>query len=205
LSDFRESIIMSLEQQHRFMELGGAFATPIEIADVGKLLIDRLRDEEVLFPEISARLFGYMAWPNNVVAQTGWLKAHRTSASASTSVKSDQPYRIIESKALGEFYKRMVPIQKRWGRVADILHHHFDLSRGQHQMSRGGASLGKAIYVVSSNAASVGTGKAKLWEAWKAYKDVAHLVTSYAGFWVTRSIRRRGEPAFQRPRCRFGI
>jgi hypothetical protein len=28
---------------------------------------------------------------------------------------------------------------------------------------------------------------------------------SYAGDWVTRSIRRRGEPAFRGPRCRFGI
>src|SRR6266699_377089 len=28
---------------------------------------------------------------------------------------------------------------------------------------------------------------------------------SYAGDWVMRSIRRRGEPVFRCPRCRFGI
>jgi hypothetical protein len=177
--------------RHRFMDLGQPLAAPFAMADLGKLLIDRLRDEEVLFPEISARLVGYMAWPNDVGARTAWLKVHGKSASeTSLSVKSDQPHRIVETEALKEFYKRMVPIQRRWGRVADILHHHFDLSQGRHQMRRGGASLGKAIHVVASNATSVGTGTAKLWEAWKAYKDVAHLVT--AAILITAEAKERG-------------
>jgi hypothetical protein len=182
---------MRSEQQHRFMELGRAFATPIEIAGVGKLLIDRLRDEVVLFPEISTRLVGYMAWPNDAEARTAWLRAHGTSRSESLpSAKSDQPLRIIEAKALKEFYKGMIPIQKRWARVADILHYHFDLRQGGHQIRRGGASLGKAIHIIGSNATSVGTGNAKLWEAWKEYKDVGHLVT--AAILLTAEAKVRG-------------
>jgi hypothetical protein len=178
---------MSLAQ-HRFIDFGQAHATPFAIADMGRLLIDRLRDEEVLFPEISVRLVGYMAWPNDVVARTLWLKANGIGASETPQpAKTDQPHR---TETLEEFYKRIVPIQKRWGRVADILHHHFDLSQGQHQSRRGGASLGKAIHLVASNAASVGTGAAKLWENWKAYKDVAHLVT--AAILITAEAQVRG-------------
>ena len=38
--------------------------------------------------------------------------------------------------------------------------------------------MGKAISLIAANAKSKGTGRAKLWEIWKTYKDVAHLVTA---------------------------
>jgi hypothetical protein len=69
-------------------------------------------------------------------------------------------------------------IQQHWARVAEIVHKHFDLAQGQHQKHRGGASVGKAIALIDANAKSKGTGAAKLWEIWKRYKDVAHLVTA---------------------------
>jgi hypothetical protein len=52
---------------------------------MGKLLIDRLLDEVVLLPGISARLVGYMAWPNDEEARTAWLEAHETSAYETSS------------------------------------------------------------------------------------------------------------------------
>ena len=55
---------------------------------------------------------------------------------------------------------------------------HSDLAQGRHQERRGGASVGKAIALIDANAKSKGTGSAKLWEIWKTYKDVAHLVTA---------------------------
>jgi hypothetical protein len=173
------------------MDLGQAHAAPFEIADMGKLLIDRLRDEVVLLPGISTRLVGYMAWPNDEEGRTAWLRAHETSACKPLpSVESGPPYRTIEIQPLGAFYKRMVPNQKGWSRVADLIHHHYDLSQGGHQPSRGGASLGKAVHIVSNNAVSRGTGKSKLWEFWDDHKDVAHLVT--AAILITAEAKVRG-------------
>jgi hypothetical protein len=43
-------------------------------------------------------------------------------------------------------------------------------------LRRGGSSVGKAISLIDANAKTKGTGTAKLWEIWKTYKDVAHLV-----------------------------
>src|SRR5262245_78255 len=75
------------------------------------------------------------------------------------------------------------PQQKRFAsatasRRSDIVHHHFDFDRGQHQKTRGGASVGKAIALIDAIAKSKGTGAAKLWDIWKSYKDVAHLITA---------------------------
>src|SRR5262249_33592882 len=71
-------------------------------------------------------------------------------------------------------------IQTDWGRVADILSFHYDLAAGGHLVKRGGASIGKAIALANANAnsASRGVGIANLWECWKSYKDVAHVVTA---------------------------
>ena len=59
-----------------------------------------------------------------------------------------------------------------------LSHCYCDLIDGQHQERRGGPSIGKAITLVEAKAKSRGTGAATLWEYWKTYKDVAHLVTA---------------------------
>ena len=78
--------------------------------------------------------------------------------------------------------------------MADIVNTHHDLLEGQHQKRRGGASIGKAISLVSVNAKSKGTGAAKLWEVWKTYKDVAHLVTAAVLVSAEAQIRHRMKP-----------
>jgi hypothetical protein len=53
--------------------------------------------------------------------------------------------------------------------------------------------VGKAIALTSANAKSKGTGSSKLWEIWKTYKDVAHLVT--AAVLVSAEAKTRHEKA----------
>lgn len=73
---------------------------------------------------------------------------------------------------------RLRQTQSEWTRVADIVSHHVDLTKGKHFKKRGGASLGKAIDLIAKNAKSHGKRKSKLWECWSKHKDVAHLVTA---------------------------
>jgi len=119
-------------------------------------------DVFISLSEQALPLFGYMAWPNDPIARARWLDAHRPLARQSVA------------HALGRFKIKHL----HWARIADIVHLHYDLTRGQHQERRGGPSVGKAISLVDSLAKSKGTGTAKLWEIWKTYKDVAHLVTA---------------------------
>ena len=74
------------------------------------------------------------------------------------------------------------------------MHLHLDLAHGGHQERRGGASLGKAIALIDAKAKSKGTGKAKLWEIWTAYKDVAHLVTAAVLVAADAQTRHRSAP-----------
>jgi len=50
--------------------------------------------------------------------------------------------------------------------------------QGGHQKKRGGASIGKAITLVSAEAKNWRTGKSRLWTLWTSYKDVAHLAAA---------------------------
>jgi hypothetical protein len=148
----------------RTMVLGGRSTSAVDTSNLGSLLRDRLMDEVVLFPELSVRLVSYMAWPNDETARNAWIAAHGPCEEAITPNE--------------QHCREFVLIQKHWARAADVLHHHYDLWQGGHQVRRGGASVGKSIHIVAAGAKSPGTGKAKLWEIWSAYKDVAHLVTS---------------------------
>ena len=57
-----------------------------------------------------------------------------------------------------------------------------------------GPSVGKAIALIAANAKSKGTGTAKLWEIWKTYKDVAHLVTAAVLVAAEAQTRHRSAP-----------
>jgi hypothetical protein len=133
-----------------------------EITNLGFLLKDRLIRDLVLWPDQALPLVAYMAWPKDPVMRQRWLEAHQ---------RDDQ-------STINELAQRLKLIQQHWARVADIVHSHQDLAHGGHQQRRGGPSVAKAISLVAANARSKGTGTAKLWEIWKAYKDVAHLATA---------------------------
>jgi hypothetical protein len=69
-------------------------------------------------------------------------------------------------------------IQTNWLKIADVFHLYCDLVGGGHQKRRGGPSISKAVTLTSKNAKRGGTSRSKLWEIWKDYKDVAHLVSA---------------------------
>ena len=147
----------------RYMEISPFPDRPIDLTDLGSFIKQRVIDEVVELPEQALALVSYMAWPNDVAARGRWLDANRA---------------VSDQSEINELSRKLKLIQQHWARVADIVHHHFDFDRGQHQKTRGGASVGKAIALIDAIAKSKGTGAAKLWDIWKSYKDVAHLITA---------------------------
>ena len=146
----------------RTMEIRPFPGSKTTITDLEFLIKERLTHDRVLRPDQAVALVGYMAWPSDSVMREHWLKAHQ---------HSDQ-------STINELTQGLKLTQQHWARVADIVHLHQDLAHGGHQQRRRGPSVGKAISLISASAKSKGTGTAKLWEIWKTYKDVAHLVTA---------------------------
>jgi hypothetical protein len=150
----------------------------IQITDLEFLIKTRLTNDLVLWPGQAVALVGNMAWPNDPVMRERWFTAHQ---------RNDQA-------AINELTHRLKIIQQHWARVADIVHLHQDLVHGGHQQRRGGASVGKAISLIAANAKSKGTGTAKLWEIWEAYKDVAHLAAAAVLVAAEAQTRHRSAP-----------
>ncbi|MGB6540316.1 MAG: hypothetical protein WBF03_05485 [Xanthobacteraceae bacterium] len=144
------------------MQIGAFTGSPIHITELESLTKGRLLKDVVIWPKQAVPLVGYMAWPNDDEVRNHWIDAHERN----------------DESGLSAFVRKLKIIQQHWARVADIVHLHYDLTQGQHQQARAGASVGKAIALIDANAKSKGTGKAKLWEIWAAYKDVAHLIAA---------------------------
>ena len=144
----------------RFMDIP-RFERKIEIPDFDFFVRSRLSQTTVIWPEQAFSLVGYMGWPNNPDARAeserilrGWLEGSKSVPPGLRQIQTD------------------------WARVADIVNLHYDLTGGGHQTRRGGASIGKAIELAAAQSKGIGTSKAHLWDKWKTYKDVAHLVTA---------------------------
>jgi hypothetical protein len=170
----------------RVMEIP-PFPRKIEIPVIENLIRTRLSNAEMVSPQHAIPLVGYMCWPNDEVARAdlegtlwGWLDA-------SQGVQPAIPARLGR-------------LQVNWARVTDVFHTYCDLVDGRHQERRGGPSLGKAIELVEKKATNRGTSQSKLWELWKAYKDVAHLVS--AATLISLEARRR---YYARPLGPFGL
>jgi hypothetical protein len=175
-----------------------------ELEDIGGLIKGRLTGNVVLYPKQSLRLISYMAWPNDETARAGWMRVHISSKirnddqadpatleSSSSEIRNDDqgdPAKLeiadlnshwaTTAASPSIFLSKLKLIQQHWARTADILHHHYDLAQGEHQKGRGGPSVGKAIHLIATNAKTKGTGKSILWQIWRDYKDVSHLVTA---------------------------
>ena len=108
----------------------------VQITDVGSLIKVRLIDDLVVWPNQALPLVGYMAWPNDPAAHNRWLVAHRCD----------------DQSGVSELARKLKTVQQHWARVADIVHLHRDLAHGQHQVRRGGSSVGKAISLINANA-----------------------------------------------------
>jgi hypothetical protein len=144
----------------RVMEIP-RFEGKIEIPDIDFFVRSRLSQATVIWPEQAFSLVGYMGWPNDTNARAASVRILRGWSEGSKSVPA-----------------RLRQIQTDWARVADIFNLHYDLTAGGHQSRRGGASIGKAIELTAAQSKGIGASKANLWNTWKTYKDVAHLVTA---------------------------
>jgi hypothetical protein len=160
----------------RFMDMR-PFERAIEIGDFDFLVRSRINQAIVLWPEQAFPLAGYMGWPNDLEARAASVQMLRDWSAGSKTVP-----------------RRLRKIQADWTRVADIFNLHYDLAEGRHQSRRGGASIGKAIELTAAQSKGTGTGKANLWEAWKAYQYVAHLVAAATIITADARARAKAKP-----------
>jgi hypothetical protein len=140
-----------------------AFSEGTEITDLTSFYKSRLAGGRSAPCKGGILLLGYMVWPNDTI------KRENAVAVIQEWLHHGEP---------GPLPLGLRTAQQHWARVADIIHLHHDIATGGHQEIRGGASVGKAIYLVSKLASNKGTGEARLWKIWKTYKDVAHLVAA---------------------------
>ena len=151
------------------------FPDRVEIADFEAFTNARLA-EKFTFSEQGAALAGYMFYPVT--------EATRTSFGSTLRSVSD-PLRLN--------LKGMRRSQYRWLRAADVFHVYYDLASGDHQSRRGGATISKAVHLAAKITKSLGTSEATFWNAWKAYKDAAPLVTATILIWANARIIFTGE------------
>jgi hypothetical protein len=141
------------------------FPERVEIADIAAFTNARLAGEFRLSEQASA-LAGYMFYPASEAARVSFGSALRS---------IPEPLRLN--------LKGMRRIQYRWLRVADVLHLYYDTVIGSHQARRGGATISKAVHLAARNTKSLGTSEPTFWSAWKAFRDVAPLVTATVIIW----------------------
>jgi hypothetical protein len=139
------------------------FARKLEIVNLEELYRTRLNQRNDCRAAIGVPLIGYMGWPNDL---------------ASRQKAMEMLGRWVDMGERGPAPKDMVRIHRDWARVADVVHLHVDLRHGRHQEGRGGASIGKSIFLFSKTATSRGTGQASAWKSWHEFKDVAHLIAA---------------------------
>ena len=151
------------------------FSERVEIADIGAFTNARLAKKFNLSQQALA-LAGYMLYPANEDA--------RASFEAALGSVPD-PLRLN--------LKGMNRIQYRWLRVADVLHLYYDMAVGGHQLRRGGPTISKAVHLAAQNTKALGTSEPTFWSAWKAFKDVAPLVTATIIIWGNARRVFRGE------------
>jgi hypothetical protein len=85
-------------------------------------------------------------------------------------------------------------VHKHWSHVADIVNVHYALTDGEHQKIRGGASVGKAIFLASKLIKNRGAKQASLWGNWNTYKDVAPLIAATIAVCLDVQTRNRQKP-----------
>lgn len=154
------------------------FLDRVEIADIAAFTDARLAGE--FQPSEQAIILAeYMFYPADEEARASFRSALRSCA---------DPLRLN--------LKGMRRIQYLWLRVADVFHLYYDLAKGDHQSRRGGATISKAAHLAAKNTKSLGTSEATFWSAWKAYKDVAPLVTATILVWTNARIVFPGEYVF---------
>jgi hypothetical protein len=89
--------------------------------------------------------------------------------------------------------EKLVRIQDRWPRVADVMQMIVDMHHDKRGPIRGGASISKALDVLQNY--KVLPVKSRLSRDWSDFRDVAHLVTATAAIAAAGKERTEQEEA----------
>lgn len=159
----------------RTMEIP-CFPQKICFVDLENLYRTRLQQKPDVHSSIAVPLLGYTAWPNNAVARQNGTEILKNWMNG------------------GDQRPDFKQIHQHWANVAVIVNLHHALSEGRHQESRGGASIGKAIFLASKRIRARGAKQPSLWRQWGAYKDAAHLIAAVILVCFDMHTRNRQKP-----------
>jgi hypothetical protein len=162
----------------RTMEVPRLFGK-VEINNLENLYKVRLQQKLDRHASIAIPLLSYMGWPNDPAAREHVVRMLRA------WLDGEEPRVLL---------KQIPRVHQNWGRVADTVQLHDGLSEGKHQRRRGGASVGKAIFLGSKRIESRGASQANMWEGWSKYKDVAHLIAATIAVCADVHRRNRRQP-----------
>jgi hypothetical protein len=162
----------------RIMEIP-SFPRVAEIDDLEHLYKTRLGQKPEHQAVVAIPLLGYMGWPNDPAAREHAMKMLHA------WLDGEEPH---------EFLKQIPPMHRNWARIADAVNLHHGLSEGGHQQRRGGASVGKAIFLGSEMTKARGASQANLWGGWSHYKDAAHLIAAAITVCADMQRRNRRKP-----------
>jgi hypothetical protein len=152
------------------------FPQKISFVDLENLYRTRLQQKPEVHSSAAVPLLSYMAWPNDAVARQN---AVTILANWLNGANESPDFRLTH---------------QHWGHVADIVNFHHALSEGGHQESRGGASVGKAIFLASKRIRARGAKQPSLWRHWAEYKDVAHIIAAAILICFDMQTRNRQKP-----------
>jgi hypothetical protein len=190
----------------RIMNLPPFPGEGVRIPNLGEYLKAGLSLDTVPWPDYSRRLLAHMAWPNDAARRDLWMAAQigmqlepekpaEGEGASAGNAHAVLPYLPAQNPSWEYFelfgghapltqfanaalHDEIGKIQIRWARVAQILQRHYDLTAGNHMKSRGGASVGKVIELITKNSRVKGRSPSTLWAIWEEFKDVAHLVVA---------------------------
>jgi hypothetical protein len=148
----------------------------ISFVDLENLYRTRLQQKPDVHSSIAIPLLGYMAWPNDAVARQNGTEILKNWMNG------------------GDQRPDFERIHQHWANVAVIVNLHHALSAGRHQESRGGASVGKAIFLASKRIRARGAKQPSLWRQWGEYKDAAHLIAAVILVCFDMQTRNRQKP-----------
>jgi hypothetical protein len=153
-----------------------AFSQRISFVDLENLYKTRLKLKVDAWKAVSIPLLGYMAWPNDQSRREAGLEVLK---------------RWMDGEDKNPDFKL---IHKHWSHVADIVNVHYALTKGEHQKSRGGTSVGKVVFLASKLIKDRGAKQASLWDNWNTYKDVAPLIGATIAICLDVQTRNRQKP-----------
>lgn len=157
---------------------------PSDVEECWTLYLSRIAGP-MPFPEASQLLVAYMAWPNDEEERNRWM-ATAIAFFVAGQVPAPSPgqdlfdlfggLRTVADSSFSPMMEKLVRIQHRWLRVADVMQMIVDIHYDKRGPIRGGASISKALDVLQNyNALPV---KSRLARDWSDFRDVAHLIAA---------------------------